>query len=148
MNSGASSRGTRLLNLAVFLPVSLGVLAGIFWIGLQVGAMDRVPWPQHWVFDGDADDFITCFEARADIAEGPSEVAVTLFSERIDGAREILVQMGSFVGTDGTRSLELVRANPGFMLRDLHYLPEHSPLSAPMSKVDWLVAWRCGRATS
>lgn len=148
MLSSAPRQPSRWVSILIGVPVALGIVAGILWIALRVGALDRFPWPQHWVFDGDADAFVSCFEARAAIAKGSSDGAVTLFSEQPDGSAEILVKMGSFVGTDGTRSLELVRADPGFMLRDVHYLPEHSPLSAPMRKADWIVALRCGRAAN
>jgi len=126
----------------------LGVIIGAGWIGLRVGALDQVPWPQHVAFEGDADAFVQCFEAKAAIARADEVTIVTRFSERLPGTQEVLVQMRGFIGPDGTRSVELTRNSSGFALHDRHFLPEHSPLSEPMSKSDWWVAWRCARASA
>lgn len=132
---------------AAGLPLALALVLAALWVAMRVGALNAVPWPRSLAFEGDADAFIACFEARAEIATRRDATFVTLFSERPEGATEILVKMGGDLGRDGLRSVALLRQpEGGFVLRDRHYLPDHSPLSQPMRKRDWITALRCARA--
>jgi hypothetical protein len=144
--AGGARRSGPLSRALIWGPAGLGVVAAALWIALRVGALDAFPWPQEVTFEGDAAAFVSCFEARSKIAARRGARFVQ--RDTGDSARrtDVLVQLGDALGRDGLRSVALLRGDGRFTLRDRHYQADHSPLSQPMKKTDWITAWRCHRA--